>query len=458
MHSRIILLWLLFLPFIYKSQPKDSWSEAGSTNYSRWRHTATLLANGEVLVCGGYPPEDTILAYSSCELYNPEKNKWENVPPMNIARFFHAAVLLNDGRVLVTGGATEDSTTASCEIYNPVNNTWEIVASMNRKRERHLMIKLVDGRVLVAGGGAFDMVSGEVTNTCEIYDPVMNKWEYISPMNYPMINHKGIVLNNGNIFIAGSNPFMDGGNAHYEILNINNLNWDTIPSPYYNHGSFPSLSTLNDEKILVIGKTNIGEVFNPENNLWTVTDSLSFQDRYYAISINKKNVLVLGNGNDCEIYDYLSNSFFKAADKPAYQKEFTLTKLSNGSLLLVGGVNSSGITNKCFIYTPDSTITNINLNYYHNHSFVLYQNYPNPFNPSTTIKYAIPAINNRKATKVKLVVYDLLGREVATLVNGEKSPGYYQVNFDASGLPSGLYFYKLTAGNYSAVKKMILMK
>ncbi len=91
-------------------------------------------------------------------------------------------------------------------------------------------------------------------------------------------------------------------------------------------------------------------------------------------------------------------------------------------------------------------------------SFSLLQNYPNPFNPSTTIKYAIPASDNSQTTKVKLVVYDLLGREVTTLVNSEKSPGYYQVNFDASGLPSGLYFYKLTAGKYNAVKKMILMK
>ena len=90
--------------------------------------------------------------------------------------------------------------------------------------------------------------------------------------------------------------------------------------------------------------------------------------------------------------------------------------------------------------------------------FVLYQNYPNPFNPSTTIKYAIPAINNREATKVKLVVYDLLGREVATLVNGEKSAGSYQAYFDGSALTSGLYFYKLQAGNFIQTRKMLLIK
>ena len=106
--------------------------------------------------------------------------------------------------------------------------------------------------------------------------------------------------------------------------------------------------------------------------------------------------------------------------------------------------------------------------------FVLYQNYPNPFNPSTTIKYSLPQITHHlipslegnersdRSVLVTLKVYDVLGREVATLVNEVKSPGYYTVTFNASsvggGLPSGIYFYKLTAGNFSAVKKMILMK
>jgi len=91
----------------------------------------------------------------------------------------------------------------------------------------------------------------------------------------------------------------------------------------------------------------------------------------------------------------------------------------------------------------------------------LNQNYPNPFNPSTIIKFAIPAVdkqNNSSQQLVQLRVYDVLGREVATLVNEYKSPGNYEVEFDASGLSSGIYFYRLTHGEFSAVKKMILIK
>ncbi len=85
--------------------------------------------------------------------------------------------------------------------------------------------------------------------------------------------------------------------------------------------------------------------------------------------------------------------------------------------------------------------------------FRLSQNYPNPFNPSTKIKF-----QNADAKFVSLKVYDVLGREVATLVNEEKPVGIYEVKFDAVGLPSGIYFYRLQAGSFIETKKMIFLK
>jgi len=85
--------------------------------------------------------------------------------------------------------------------------------------------------------------------------------------------------------------------------------------------------------------------------------------------------------------------------------------------------------------------------------FALHQNYPNPFNPSTAISYQLPAVSF-----IKLGVYDLLGREVATLVDAEQSPGRYQVMFDARTLPSGVYFYQLRAGHFVDTKKLLLVK
>ncbi|MBI1937865.1 MAG: T9SS type A sorting domain-containing protein [Ignavibacteriales bacterium] len=85
--------------------------------------------------------------------------------------------------------------------------------------------------------------------------------------------------------------------------------------------------------------------------------------------------------------------------------------------------------------------------------FTLNQNFPNPFNPVTTISYWLP-----EKTNVKLVVFDILGREVAELVNGEQASGVYNIKFDGSNLNSGIYFYRLDAGEFTDVKKLLLVK
>jgi len=100
---------------------------------------------------------------------------------------------------------------------------------------------------------------------------------------------------------------------------------------------------------------------------------------------------------------------------------------------------------------PVSVEDESNLN--HPQDFNLFQNYPNPFNPSTTIEYSIP-----EASFVKLKVYDILGGEVASLVKENKPAGKHSVKFDASNLPSGIYFYRIVSGNFSATKKLILIK
>ena len=85
--------------------------------------------------------------------------------------------------------------------------------------------------------------------------------------------------------------------------------------------------------------------------------------------------------------------------------------------------------------------------------FILYQNYPNPFNPSTKIKFEL---NNRSF--VQLSIFDMLGREITKLVDGEFESGSHEVTFDAKELASGIYFYKILVGNKQEVKKLILSK
>ena len=91
-------------------------------------------------------------------------------------------------------------------------------------------------------------------------------------------------------------------------------------------------------------------------------------------------------------------------------------------------------------------------------NYEVFQNYPNPFNPSTKIKYEIPSNVKSETANVKLIVYDILGREVATLVDKQQKPGYYEVNWNAVNNSSGVYFYRITAGSFVEKKKMILLR
>ncbi|MGB5288737.1 MAG: T9SS type A sorting domain-containing protein, partial [Ignavibacteriaceae bacterium] len=91
----------------------------------------------------------------------------------------------------------------------------------------------------------------------------------------------------------------------------------------------------------------------------------------------------------------------------------------------------------------------------------LHQNYPNPFNPSTKIKFTISTVETRHASSLQMVtlkVYDVIGNEIDTLVNEELPAGEYEVDFNATGLPSGVYYYKLKARDFIHIKKMVLIK
>jgi TctA family transporter len=85
--------------------------------------------------------------------------------------------------------------------------------------------------------------------------------------------------------------------------------------------------------------------------------------------------------------------------------------------------------------------------------YSLQQNYPNPFNPSTTIRYSLP-----QSGQVKLIVYDVLGRQVATLIDEKQNAGVFAITFNAARLTSGVYFYRLNIGTFTQTKKMLMLK
>lgn len=155
--------------------------------------------------------------------------------------------------------------------------------------------------------------------------------------------------------------------------------------------------------------------------------------------------------------DYLHNNVIGSG--PFLFKRWTNTEFASAIIMgsdlndvLKKKIIAQAIYNNNLIM-PDSLVSDVAKENNLVKGFELKQNYPNPFNPSTTISYSIA-----KTNIVTIKVYDVLGKEVATLVNEEKQPGSYDVNFNASKLTSGVYLYRLQAGSFSETKKFILLK
>ena len=149
------------------------------------------------------------------------------------------------------------------------------------------------------------------------------------------------------------------------------------------------------------------------------------------------------NGN-YTITGLVPGSYSVSTDKYGY----TSTQTSAVSL----DYSSSYSSTASFSISPE-TVTSVKQNNVVINNFELNQNYPNPFNPTTIISFTIP-----NESRVTLKVFNILGKEVATLLDGEKSAGNYNITFNGSNLASGVYFYQLRAGNFTSTKKLILMK
>jgi type IX secretion system substrate protein len=168
------------------------------------------------------------------------------------------------------------------------------------------------------------------------------------------------------------------------------------------------------------------------------------------------NMIIFGQSRQSRAY---SVQGFESGWGRGYVKGLGITNGGTGSILCNNYTQLLGCVINGVVYGDTGFVVGIN-NIYSEipESFSLSQNYPNPFNPSTNIKFAVPAPSPLERVGVRLVIYDVIGREVQTLVNEHLQPGTYEVEFDASNFSSGVYYYTLLSGNYFETKKMVLLR
>jgi len=257
----------------------NAWSYAGTTvPLPRLFPTATLLADGRVLVVGGrYGSGGPSL--KSAALFDPAMNTWSPVPDMSRERIAHTATLLPSGKVLVTGGldaqSAQNARIATAELYDPVTNTWSSAGTLAHARDSHSATLLSDQTVLVAGGtGPIQRSFGTVTgylSSAEIYAPDSNTWTSTSASDCeeqfedetppapgclanPRTGHTATLLGDGTVLAAGGINLDRDGSA--EIYHAGSRTWSgagAMSTPRELH----TATLLKDGRALIVGGWNM---------------------------------------------------------------------------------------------------------------------------------------------------------------------------------------------------------
>jgi hypothetical protein len=261
---------------------------------------------------------------------------------------------------------------------------------------------------------------------------VFDNGDWLNPITTNIYLHYSYTMNAvGNDLYLTSNQSVDVPSSvnlrHYNDAPIAPLNFANSSSPAWH----PYLSWINNDPEVYYNSNNGyvlerrlgGNTVPPVWGEWTIFPGINGNTTYFEdLTINN------ASGAGPGIAEYR----LRANDNPNYSPYTSSLGIRYGTSAekMIGGNNR--LTSN---------------------SYNLSQNYPNPFNPSTEINYQLPSNGN-----VKLKVYNMMGQEVMTLVNGFKEKGMYSVTFNAGNLASGLYIYKLEAGNFTQVKKMLLTK
>jgi N-acetylneuraminic acid mutarotase len=234
------------------------WVSVAPMQLPRSQATVTNLGGGRILVAGGWISHNSDggwTATSSAEIYDPGTGTWSYTGSMSMPRALASATLLADGRVLVAGGdqawvgSTGESVLSSAEVYDPRAGTWSAAGNMSSPRAAQFAGRLPDGRVLVSGGWAGGQKHGIAS--ADIYDPASG-WSGAAPMPAALAQGRAVTLLDGRLMVIGGLDAAAGITSMVEIFDPGSMSWQrtgTLMQAVY----WPAAVALRDGRVLVAG-------------------------------------------------------------------------------------------------------------------------------------------------------------------------------------------------------------
>jgi hypothetical protein len=349
--------WQVYLPLVRRDDV-ILFNRTDDMESARLLHTATLLANGKVLVAGGaYTLTSMTPDLRTAELYDPTTSEWYPTGSLHEAREGHSAALLPDGKVLVAGGLKNNGVSVmltSAELYDPTTGTWNLTGNMNIPRYGHKAILLLNGKVLVIGG--YDFAKGWIKET-ELYDPITGIWSLAGDLYYARMGHSATLLPNGKVLVVGGQSEWASGSA--ELYDPDTGFWEWTQGPTIARTGHTA-TLLSTGKVLVTGgcyisHTGSTELYDPDTGTWRITGSLSIpRCDHFAAPMKTGRVMVVDGSVSNGKYDGIVESGDPVSGQWSVAGKTTCDSvtaigvvLSDGRLLLTGGESTTNRVLNC---------------------------------------------------------------------------------------------------------------
>ena len=300
---------------------------ANNMAFARGTHTTTLLQDGRLLIAGGDDGGGRLDAIiDTAELYDPSTGRWEPAEIMGRQRTQHAAVVLNDGRVLLVGGAGVvqakideqqiDQPLIETDVFNPTTGSWSFVGEISTPRDGVAATLLSNGSVLIVGGDDGSGTDGSVRASAEVFDPTTGQWSSAGSMSQPRQGHSLVLLDDGTALVAGG----DAGDDPFQSV----------------------------------------EIYDPSSGTWSGTEDMAdARERFAAVLLEDGRVLVAGGGGEsgrlvsAEIYDPASSSWSSTGRLGTERLKPAAVRLQDGQVLVVGGLGAGQFLSSAEVYDPD---------------------------------------------------------------------------------------------------------